>query len=192
MYQFLLINFRKPPETVPSPAESAESDEDDTSLDENLDPDGYYRILPSMYMRKDMPLPKPRSAIFSLRENEGTTHFEMKNLIQTQTGLEIIGLQFDPLNLRASRPDLRSRWIADFSCRDDLETFIRKGLIIGKDKIIVYKYDDIAKREFSTFKYFKTIQDAKKGLKGSKSQKIIEKGKKTFKLTKAKSTKSTT
>ena len=141
-------------------------------------------------MRKEMPLPRPRSAIFSLRENEDTTHLEVLQMIHTQTELKISGLQFDPLNLRASRPDLRSRWIADFGSRDDLDSFVRKGLIIGRDRIIIHKYDDVAKREFSTFKYFRSIQDAKKSLKGTKSQKsqpTVEKRKKTVKLREAKS-----
>lgn len=167
-----------------SKPEESESDEESssTSVDEDLDPDGFYRILPSIYMRKEMPEPRPRSAIFSFRDNEETSHVEVRDHIQAQVGLKIAGLQYDPLNLRASKPGLKSRWIVDFNTVDDLETFVRKGLIIGKDKLIVYKYDDIARREFSSFKYFKSIQDAKKSLKGSKSQKTIGKRKKIVRL----------
>lgn len=139
-------------------------------------------------MRKAMPSHKPKSAIFSFRENELYNHLDVKNLIYVQSGLKVAGLQFDPVNLRASKPGIRSRWIVDFSSVADLESFIRNGLKIGKDKMIIYRYDDIAKREFSMYKYYKTIQDAKKCLKGSKSQKGTDKAKKVLKLKYAKST----
>ena len=178
--------FRK----VSSPIASEEDEDDDkesASLDEDVDADGFYRILPSVCMRKEMPPPRPRAAIFCFRDNEERSHKEVKDLILEQTGLTITGLQFDPVNLRATKPGIRSRWIADFSSVTDAEMFIRIGLKTGKDKMIIYKFDDIARREFSTFKYYKTIQDAKKTLKGSKSEKRTDKVKKVVRLREAKS-----
>ena len=54
----------------------------------------------------------------------------------------------------------------------DLEKAVDKGLVMGRDLIIFYKYDYLVNREVSAFKYFKTVWDAKnKLMKGSKSYK---------------------
>ena len=177
--------FRKVASPIASDGEDA--DDESTSVDEDLDPDGFYRILPSVCMRTDMPLPRPKAAVFSFRDNEERCHKEVMDIIKEQTNLKVIGLQLDPVNVRATKPGLRSRWIVEFGCVIDLELFVRKGLKLGKDKMIVYKFDDVARREFSTFKYYKTIQDAKKTLKGTKSEKQTSKPKKVVRLREANS-----
>ena len=138
-------------------------------------------------MRTEMPLPRPKAAVFSFRDNEERCHKEVMEIIREQTRLKVTGLQLDPVNICATKPGLRSRWIADFSSVIDMELFIRAGLKTGKDKMIIYRFDDIARREFSTFKYYKTIQDAKKALKGSKSEKRTDKPKKVVRLREANS-----
>ena len=120
-------------------------------------------------MVKQAPKRRPTAAILSLRENECSFHGEVKFFIETQIGVRVKSIQYDPLHIRSGKPDLRSRWIVDFNTVSDVEKVVKKGLTIGKDKIIIYKFDDIMKRELSTFQYFRAVLDAKKRLKGCKS-----------------------
>lgn len=118
-------------------------------------------------MRKDVPEARPTAAIFSFRDNEFSSHAEVKFLIETQIYVKVKSVQFDPLDIRYARSDVHSRWIVDFFSVFDLERAVSKGLILGKDKILFYRHDDVATREVNTFKYFMTIQEAKKRLKSS-------------------------
>lgn len=131
-------------------------------------------------MRKDVPEPRPTAAIFSFRDNEFSSHAEVKYLIETQIGVNVKSVQFDPLDIRYTKPDVHSRWIVDFFSALDLEKAVKKGLILGKDKILFYKHDNIAKREVSTFKYYISVQEAKKRLKGDKSLRKTKSAKLNF------------
>lgn len=143
----------------------------------SVDFDGCNRIKPSLHMREDEPEARPTAAIFSFRDNEFSSHAEVKYLIETQIGVRVKTVQFDPLDIRYSKPDVHSRWIVDFFTVPDLEKVVKKGLILGKDKLIFYRHDDIAKREVSTFKYFMKVQEAKRKLKGDKSLRKVKSAK---------------
>jgi hypothetical protein len=123
------------------------------------------RVKPSMHMRRDVPELRPRAAIFSFRDNEFTTHAEVKYLIETQIGVRVKSIQFDPLDVRTGKPKVHSRWIVDFFSDWDLHEALKNGLKVGKDKLLFFKHDDIAKREVSSFKYYMAVQNAKKALK---------------------------
>lgn len=122
-------------------------------------------------MRKDTPPPRPRAAIFSFRDNEYSSHAEVKYLIETQIGVKVKSIQFDPLDIRVCKPDVHSRWIVDFYTDSDLEKVVKKGLVVGKDKLLFYRHDDIVKREVSSFKFFMTVMEAKKKFKKSLNKK---------------------
>jgi len=117
-------------------------------------------------MRGDVPDVRPTAAIFSFRDNEFSSHAEVKYMIETQIGVKVKTVQFDPLDIRYSKPNVHSRWIVDFYTLSDVEKVVKKGLRIGKDKLIFYKHDDITKREVSTHKFYMTVQEAKRKLKG--------------------------
>ncbi|XP_053374709.1 uncharacterized protein LOC128547063 [Mercenaria mercenaria] len=135
------------------------------SSSENDDSEEFNRIKPSMHMRRDRPDPRPRAAIFSFRDNEYTSHAEVKYLIETQIGVRCKSIQFDPLDVRSAKPGVHSRWIVDFFTDWDLHLALKNCLTVGKDKLLFYKHDDIAKREVSSFKYYMTVQEAKRKLK---------------------------
>lgn len=115
-----------------------------------------------MYVRKTLTISRPLAAIFSFRDNENSSHADVKYLIETQIGITVNSIQFDPLDVRVSKLGVRSRWIVDFFSLADLDKVIKNGLILGTDKIKIFRHDNIASSESSTFKYFKTITNANK------------------------------
>ena len=121
-------------------------------------------------MRKDNPDSRPCGAVLSFRDNECSSHADVKYLIETQLSVRVTSVQYDPLNVRVDRDDVRSRWLVDFKTVQDLETAVKNGLIVGNDHIIIYRFDDLTRRELASFKYFMTIQEAKKKLKSTKSK----------------------
>lgn len=158
--------------------ETADDSDEDFSLSPPDDdtPKEFARILPSIHMRKDTPASRPMAVIFSFRDNESSSHAEVKYLFETQVGVRVRSVQYDPLDVRACKPGISSRWIVEFNTKADVDKVIKRGLIIGRDKIIIYRHDDIAKREVATFKYFTTVKDAHKKLRGSQSLKKIVNG----------------
>ena len=141
------------------------------SDDDNVDPtDRLYRIKPKMHMRKDEPEARPRAAIFRFRDNEYSTHAEVKYLLETQLGVRVKTVQYDPLDIRATKPDVYCRWIVEFCSDMDLNKALQKGLVVGKDKLIFYKHDDIATREVKSFKYFQSVLKAKHKFKSKQTK----------------------
>ncbi|KAL3882746.1 hypothetical protein ACJMK2_029057 [Sinanodonta woodiana] len=119
-------------------------------------------IKPSSHMRKDKPQSRPLSAIFGLRDNENTNHSEVSSWIENEAKVKVKELQYDPLSVRFSKPEAKSRWIVTFYNQEDLEKVVKKGIVHEDDRILFYKFDKIINRELNTYIFFKSIQDEKR------------------------------
>ncbi|KAK3580675.1 hypothetical protein CHS0354_017954 [Potamilus streckersoni] len=133
-------------------------------------------------MRKDKPKSRPLSAIFSLRDNENTNHSEVRRWIENEARVTVEELQYDPLSVRFSKPEAKSRWIVTFGSEEDLEKVVKKGIVYEDDRILFYKFDKIINRELNTYIFFKSVQDEKrrwriKSAQGVKRKKSKVKGK---------------
>lgn len=54
------------------------------------------RVHPAMYMRKHRPTPNPFAICFSFRENDNYNHTEVKDILESQIGLKVRSVQYDP------------------------------------------------------------------------------------------------
>ncbi|KAH3792845.1 hypothetical protein DPMN_146344 [Dreissena polymorpha] len=118
-----------------------------------------------MHLRSNDIVSHPKAAIFSFRDNEYSSHAEVKYIVETQLSVRVKSIQFDPLDVRTQTKGARSRWIVEFNTESDLEVAIKKGLILGKDKLMFYRYDTANKKDVSTLKFFVAAVNAKRKLR---------------------------
>ncbi|XP_052276523.1 uncharacterized protein LOC127875539 isoform X3 [Dreissena polymorpha] len=82
--------------------------------------DNIDRIAPSLHMRSNTPPSRPNAAVFSFRNNANVSHSKVQYLIQTQLHVPVRSIQFDPLDIRSSRPGVESRWVVKFCTTADV------------------------------------------------------------------------
>lgn len=122
-------------------------------------------------MRKDVPDSDPLKCCFSLRDNEKLDHKELKDFVKEQVGVDVTGLQYDPLSIRSGDPNIRNRWLATVSNFQDFDGILEKGLYINGEHIIFKSYDDVMEREYNKYMYLKQICDETKRLAKSAKKK---------------------
>ena len=109
------------------------------------------RLFPSMELKKTVPSPSPSSVVFSLRNNEDYEHKDIKELIEKQTTLKAVSVQYDPVNVRVGSSSIPSRWIVQFKNPEDARIIVQNGIEISNEKVIVRFLDTVYKMEYQAY-----------------------------------------
>jgi hypothetical protein len=125
-------------------------------------------------MRKEAAVKDPLTVCFSLRDNEGTTHRLLKNLIESQGEVTITQLTYEPLSVRSGDPSINGRWLASMKSMFDVDLLLRKGFYLDDDHVIVKAWNEIADKEFTKYKFMHGMacERDKLNLPTSKSHKL--------------------
>ncbi|XP_052103526.1 uncharacterized protein LOC127737013 [Mytilus californianus] len=126
------------------------------------------KLFPSMEMRKSLPPKSPNSVVFTLRNNDGYTDKAILDLIERETGLKAMSLQYDPVNVRTGNSKVPSRWIAEFGFQDDVQLILQNGLEVNGEKVVVKLLDNVHKMEFEAYKQ-KMEEERKRNERESKA-----------------------
>ncbi|XP_062585729.1 uncharacterized protein LOC134247366 [Saccostrea cucullata] len=126
------------------------------------------RVQPAMYMRKNRPPPNPFAVCFSFRENDDYTHIDVRDILETQLGLKVRSVQYDPLSIRSSDPDVGTRWIVTYATPAECEFVASKGVEVNGDKIAIKLLDDVINCECEAYALWREDERQKRIAEGNR------------------------
>ncbi|XP_052276514.1 uncharacterized protein LOC127875460 isoform X2 [Dreissena polymorpha] len=116
--------------------------------------DNIDQIAPSLHMRSDTPPSIPNAAVFSFRNNANVPHSK------TQLNVPVRSIQFDPHDIRSSRPDVESRWVVKYRNTADVSKAIQSGLLVDTDRLVFYQHNDVTTRETAAYRNYMEVVNA--------------------------------
>ncbi|XP_052275451.1 uncharacterized protein LOC127874843 [Dreissena polymorpha] len=116
--------------------------------------DNIDQIAPSLHMRSDTPPSRPNTAVFSFRNNANVPHSK------TQLNVPVRSIQFDPLDIRSSRPGVESRWVVEFRTTADVSKATQSGLLVDTYRLVFYQHDDVTSCETAAYRNYIEVVNA--------------------------------
>lgn len=129
-------------------------------------------------MRQDLP-PQDANAVCICFGDNTLSHDELKTKIETETGFEIVSLQFDPVFIHSINSEAKSRWILRFNDASLCESLVANGITINGAQCQVRRFDDVMKEEHEVYKLYQIMKGITelKAQKHSTSRKDVQKPK---------------
>ena len=127
--------------------------------------------ITAVRMRKEVP-PADNCAVVVCLPDNAIPHDRLMTMLETDNGLKLKSLQFDPVSVHSIDAEAKSQWILRFEDVATCNRLIISGININGENLSVRRFNDVMKGEHDAYTFYQIIKqmDAYKAKKPKKSR----------------------